>query len=307
MSAVRKDPLDGLENVNWAQLHHAYGAATDVPGQLRALASPAAEERDEAYYQLYGNVYHQGTRWQASSHVIPFLAALVDDPATPQRAAVISLLSAIAIGDRDDTHLPFNSDQQFGRAETVTSGDVDRTLQWLYGGAGEDGVEPDDVFDAVALSWDRDAYRAAASISDRFASWTADADQAVAAQAAELLAWFPATHLAITALLAVPETPGHELARASANLTLGYLASAQSAIDQRLTNLLTTGTYGIQLTAAIALALRQGDQIPDKGLQTLIEARDHTAEIHAASFPIPWNRSLLGFSSLALQQIGLAP
>jgi hypothetical protein len=47
--------------------------------------------------------------------------------------------------------------------------------------------------------------------------------------------------------------------------------------------------------------------MPDAGLQILAEARDHADEINATRFPIPWNRSLLGFAALALHRIGLSP
>jgi hypothetical protein len=129
----------------------------------------------------------------------------------------------------------------------------------------------------------------------------------IAAQAAELLAWFPATNLATSALLAIPETIGTELARASANLALGHLALPAPEVDQRLAALLTAEAYGVQLTAAVALAIRLYDQIPDTALQILIEARDNSDKITAGNFPIPWTRSLIGFASLALYRIGLSP
>ena len=307
MSVGRTGTLEELESVDWGGLHHAYGLATDVPGQIRALLSADATQRHRAYYELYGNVYHQGTRWQASCHVIPFLAAFVDDPATPARADVVRLLRALALGDRDDNDLPFNPDQAFAPAEAVTDADLAAALDWLYGGAAENGDEPEDAFDAVALSWDRDAYLAAAAIRDRFAAWAGDPDQMVAARAAELLAWFPATGLAVSALLAIPETEGSEIARASANLALGYLALADPEINERLTSQLIAEAYGVRLTAAVALAARLGEQMPAPGLDILIQAREHADEISASRFPVPWDRSLSGLASVALQRVGLSP
>ncbi|GAA3961373.1 hypothetical protein GCM10023085_49760 [Actinomadura viridis] len=305
MSAPARSPLEGLETVDWADLHHAYGPATDVPGQLAALLSADAEERYEAHQQLRGNVYHQGTRWQASRHVVPFLTELVDDPATPDRAAVVDLLRDIALGDRDDTHLPFEPAREFARAENVTSTDVAAVLDWLYDDDG-DGDEPEES-DAVAVSWDRDAYLAAAAVSDRFAAWTNDPDPMIAAGTAELLVWFPATQPVVSRLMEIPAAEGRQVARASANLSLGYLAPDDPAVDNRLTDLLAAGTFGVQLTAAVALALRLGDRIPDAGLQVLAEARDHADEITETTFPMPWHRSLLGFTALALYRIGLSP
>ncbi|MFC4120443.1 hypothetical protein [Nonomuraea zeae] len=299
-------PLAGLESIGWAELHHAYGPAVDVPGQLRSLLSADAGARGWARHQLWGNVYHQGTRWQASCHVVPFLTELVADPATPDRAAVLALLRAVALGDRDDTQLPFDPGREFAKAESVTGDDVAATLSLLYGGAAGDGDEQ--FVDAVAVSWDRDAYLAAARISDRFAAWTDDPDPAIAAGAAELLVWFPATASVLARLRDVPGTAGHEVARASANLSLSYLAPGEASIDDRLTALLTAaGSFGVQLTAAVALALRLGDRLPDAALRILAEARDHAGEIDARTFPIPWDRSLLGFAALALHRIGLSP
>ncbi|MEV4002433.1 hypothetical protein [Actinomadura sp. NPDC049753] len=302
MSTTARSPLEGLEAVDWAGLHHAYGPAEDVPGQLTALLSEDAEERHQAHAQLRGNVYHQGTRWQVSCHVVPFLTKLADDPATPDRAAVVDLLRAVALGDRDDTCLPFEPDREFAQADNVTSTDVATVVRWLY----DEDAEPGEC-DAVAVSWDRDAYLAAAAISDRFVAWTGDPDPMIAAMAAELLAWFPATRPAVSHLLEVPETEEHRVARASANLSLGYLAPDEPAIDHRLTTLLAARTFGIRLTAAVALAIRLGEQIPDAGVGVLAEAQDHADEISATAFPIPWDRSLLGFAALALYRIGLSP
>ena len=70
--------LDQLDNVPWHSLTHAYGEASDVPGQIRALTSSVEQRREEALSQLYGNVFHQGTRWEASPFVVPFLYELVE-------------------------------------------------------------------------------------------------------------------------------------------------------------------------------------------------------------------------------------
>ena len=48
--------LEGLEAIDWARLGHAYGSAKDVPGLLRALASPQRKRRTRALHALYGNI-----------------------------------------------------------------------------------------------------------------------------------------------------------------------------------------------------------------------------------------------------------
>ncbi|RQX02891.1 HEAT repeat domain-containing protein [Micromonospora inaquosa] len=90
--------LDGLDDIDWARLGHAYGAADDVPDQLRALGSFDPAVRDEALGELYTTVFHQGGRFEASAYAVPFLLDLLADPATPDPAAVLGLLSALAVG-----------------------------------------------------------------------------------------------------------------------------------------------------------------------------------------------------------------
>jgi tetratricopeptide (TPR) repeat protein len=88
--------LAGLDDVPWRTLRHAYGPATDVPGQISALLAPDAPTRERALHQLYGNIWHQGTVYEASSYSVPFLIKLVGHPGTPDRAAILHLLAALA-------------------------------------------------------------------------------------------------------------------------------------------------------------------------------------------------------------------
>ncbi len=97
--------LDGIDDINWAKLGHAYGTAKDVPGQIRALRSAEAQTREKALHDLYGNIFHQGTVYEATAYAVPFLLELAADPGTPDRAEVAGLLSAIAIG-YDSNWLP---------------------------------------------------------------------------------------------------------------------------------------------------------------------------------------------------------
>ncbi|MBO4209378.1 hypothetical protein [Micromonospora echinofusca] len=97
--------LDTLDEIDWAGLTHAYGPADDVPGQLRRLRSTDPQDRRRALGELYANIFHQGTRYEATAYAVPFLLELLADPATPDPAALIELLVAVAIG-YDETWLP---------------------------------------------------------------------------------------------------------------------------------------------------------------------------------------------------------
>lgn len=180
----------------------------------------------------------------AGAAVVGFLVALVDDPATPDRESLVSLLHDVAIGDLD---LPLPDD-----------------------------FEPDEAF------------RAAEKHVDSYVAWLAD--PLVAAQAAEMLAYFPAAQTTVDALLA-------SAAPASANLTLGYL-DGFPAVDTHLTAALESSARDVRMTAAVALAFRLGADLPGPALDLLVDEAPPPA-------PPGWDRSMRGFVTLALRRVGL--
>ncbi|MEZ4458324.1 MAG: hypothetical protein R3E66_01085 [bacterium] len=91
------DVLEGIEALDWAQWHHAYGPATDVPSCLRALTDADLDAADEAKWQLYGNLWHQGTIYEATGHAVPWLIRLLDDPMV-DHAWLLTYLGHIAMG-----------------------------------------------------------------------------------------------------------------------------------------------------------------------------------------------------------------
>lgn len=88
--------LEQLDSVPWSRLAHAYGFADDVPDLLRALASDDDQERDSALFDLFGNIWHQGTVYEATAYAVPFLVEIALGKAVPGRANVLGLLGAIA-------------------------------------------------------------------------------------------------------------------------------------------------------------------------------------------------------------------
>ncbi|WP_449065123.1 HEAT repeat domain-containing protein [Planomonospora algeriensis] len=113
---TNSDVLAGLDEIPWADLEHAYGPADDVPELLRALRSESADERESTLHELYGNIFHQGSRYPATASAVPCLARLALDPATPERSEIVCLLAAVAIG-YDESHLPGGVDIAGWRAE----------------------------------------------------------------------------------------------------------------------------------------------------------------------------------------------
>ncbi|MFB9838204.1 hypothetical protein [Actinoallomurus acaciae] len=67
--------LDGLDDVEWSELSHAYGDAGDVPGLLRRAAS-GGDATEEAFSEIIGCLFHQGTVYSATVAAVPFLTEL---------------------------------------------------------------------------------------------------------------------------------------------------------------------------------------------------------------------------------------
>jgi len=90
--------LEGLGKINWSALKHAYGPATDVPELLKQLLSNNEKLRSNAMSELYGNIWHQHTVYEATASAVPFLVELLDSPRTSDRVSIATLLGLIARG-----------------------------------------------------------------------------------------------------------------------------------------------------------------------------------------------------------------
>jgi hypothetical protein len=98
--ALRGPPLlfevEGLEKIRWHEHTHAYGSASELPKDIRRLASSDPEVREQALWELFGSIYHQGTIYPATAVALPFLIRLASDRRTPDPVKIWELLDAIA-------------------------------------------------------------------------------------------------------------------------------------------------------------------------------------------------------------------
>jgi hypothetical protein len=98
--ALREPPflfeIDGLDRIPWHQYSHAYGIASEIPKDIRRLASSDAEVREQALWELFGSIYHQGTIYSATAAALPFLLRLALDERFPDRPKLCELLDAVA-------------------------------------------------------------------------------------------------------------------------------------------------------------------------------------------------------------------
>ena len=286
-------------STDWENLHHAYGPATDVPGQLSALNSEDPAARRAAVSELTSNVCHQGTRWQASAYVVEPLVRLVDSTTTPDRATLLDVLHAVAIGDRLEDGVPFDRVREFAAGDQVGPAETDAVIRVLFQ---EDGDVDDiaEIGDAVAVRWAADAYRATERHLAAMLRWLQDRDTAIAARAAALVAWFPQSPAVADALAAVAVDTRD--ARASANLAAAHLPGPVSPQERSaLIASLASAEETVRVTAAVALAYRENTTLPDEALSVLAWCEGRNA---VGSVP-GWKRSLKGHAALALQRLGL--
>lgn len=126
--------LETLDAVEWKDLGHAYGEATDVPDLIRTLAFGNAEAREQAHDALYGNLWHQNTVFEATGYAVPFLLELLEAPDVPEKDWILEYLHALSHGTSYidvHQHIAFMANGAF--AQMKAAGEFDNALAWkLY-------------------------------------------------------------------------------------------------------------------------------------------------------------------------------
>ena len=261
-----KDPLEGLDAVGWAGLQHAYGPATDVPGLLRDLRAPDPERREKAVWELYGNIFHQGSRYEATAHAVPFLLALAADPGTPDRAEIVRMIAALAIG-YDEAYLPTGVPVEEWRAEVaeMRTADPDEAYRkydaWVAQAA-DDGERRSREFRRKIFDFEASrtagecelaAYDAVRAGVPALCALLGDKDPALRAAAAYAVSWFPEESARalprLLDLLATEPVPG---VAATAIVAAGLLGDA--SLTGRLRAFLSGDEPLSRWAAATALA-----------------------------------------------------
>ncbi|MHC5538913.1 HEAT repeat domain-containing protein [Singulisphaera rosea] len=263
--------FEGLDEIDWEQLTHAYGPAGEVPGWIRGLASDDAKIRKEAFDQLEGNICHQGSRYRASTPAVPFLFELLESPDAVESVRLIQLLVNLAIG-YPEWHVPLGFDpaQRFAEIESLGGPEEIERIR-ASGPEEEDDYEPG----RIAL-WQRDAYEAVIRRVDLFQSLTKASDADVRTAAVKALAWFPeAAPESLKIVRDVPDRESGPTELANALLSVGILAHYQndeSDTPTLLARLSPNQSPSVKLAAAISLAVILGKSAPAQCLDVLLEA-----------------------------------
>jgi hypothetical protein len=88
--------LDALDAVDWGSLQGCYTTAEEVPRFLRALLSPSADEREWGHEELLSAIWHQGTVYEVSAAVVPFLYELLEADGVPDKWPIADLIATVA-------------------------------------------------------------------------------------------------------------------------------------------------------------------------------------------------------------------
>lgn len=77
-----------LESPRWAELHHAYGAASDIPALIERLVGlPSSSNNSEPWFSIWSALAHQGDIYSASFAAVPHVIRVLET--SPQTADAV--------------------------------------------------------------------------------------------------------------------------------------------------------------------------------------------------------------------------
>ncbi|MFU8854698.1 hypothetical protein ACNAW0_27555 [Micromonospora sp. SL1-18] len=185
-------------------MSHAYGPAGEVPGLLRSIRSGNQSVRQQAYSDLAGLMVDEGSRFEASSAVTPYLIKIVADPAAPDRFAACQVLASIAVGDESswlsDGADPSRMRSEVERRALMSKEELEENHQlWIASAPNEEerserarGAKWRDLeAERDEERWAIEAYDAVRAGVPVYLAALEAPEKAVRLYAAHLLAWFP--------------------------------------------------------------------------------------------------------------------
>jgi len=97
--------LQGIESVNWKNIHHAYGDASDIPEFLNRLADETDFRNWQTILADFANhVFHQETLYPATAYTIPFINQLLTNASAAKTHELLSLLAQFLQNSLEDDH-----------------------------------------------------------------------------------------------------------------------------------------------------------------------------------------------------------
>lgn len=290
--------------MDWARLTHAYGSAADVPDQIRALLSPHAEDRVDALQDLYGNIFHQGTVYEATARAVPFLLEVLAAEGFDEQPQLLGLLTSIVVA-QDALWLPAGLPIAEHR-RAAEGGDV---LLAAAPRPGDDDFDEDagDSYYLFALSQEEQTrllahvavavYDAVQAGVPRFRELLTS-EPPVQCMAAYALAWFPEeAPESLRALASVTEGDPEGVVAATASIAMGLLGGRPSITLDDPRPLARWG-------AAVALANVDGPRVSQDVVGELLVAAGGSLGTNGR---VPFlDGDLAGYAARALRQVDAA-
>jgi hypothetical protein len=286
--------LDGLLSVDWAAVHHAYGPATDVPALLRALVDPASAPesisdparrqnrsvRVEVMSRLWGNLFHQGTIWQATAKAVPFLFAILKHgPDDPQlKSFLLRYLHHLGCGYPSD-YLPDTLDPEtmFRTAKGLDEAAVDALCLKKH----EDFDEAErQLYDRAPPVWSKQCYLAVEAVAPEAFAFIGSDDEEVALEAIALAASFPRVSAPAIPLLRA-QSGASPVRRANAVVVLAQIVGAEAVKDAE--RALASPDPLVALHGACALALADPGRVDARAMSILTAPAE---ELHEQPSPL---------------------
>ncbi len=276
--------LEKLDTVNWSELTHAFGDASDLPILIRALASQKAHEREEAMSVLFTNIWHHGVVFEASAFVVPFLIELAQHTDVAGRDELLVLIAHLATGNSLlEVH------QQIEGPEVLENPEMKAQL-------------------AKERQWVLRTRQTAQKFVPTYVRLLEDPDPDVRAASAYLLACFriDARKIAPVILRRLGKE-GHTRARASLVLCLGALANGNPSYLQCFEAIRKSKLPDlVRLAAAMAEARNLRETTPDATFELLVDIITNIDPLLPAEYKqLPWaDGHIAGDSSLVLCYFG---
>ena len=259
----------GLDEIDWHRLEHAYGAADDVPGWLRSLATQ--EDESDALMYLSLSLCHQGTVYSASASAVPYLIELLTDKPMQGKEGLLRLLAGMAHGEAyHRQHFLFYSEAR--RQDPSFQRELAEQVVWA--------------------ERTREAVRRGLPV---YLELLTDADPHLRREAAYTLAQLKADATAILPLLYAQLAQEDDLqARASMALSLGVLGEPTAAARALLEPLLQAQGKEeqalVRYAAAISLAWLFNEETPEPAVRILVDLLTATVPqwLFDAYVELPW-------------------
>lgn len=269
--------LEGLDTIDWTEVHQAFGDGTHLPAAIRDLTSPEPEVREAAVERIDNYVVVQGALSEAAAVIVPFLTEIVAEAGAHGKSETLDLLFQIARG-----YLRVSADSDGAWAARV----------------GVDLAEEARLAEAEY----RDTRLALTKGIGVYCNALAEADPDVRLGAAYLLAQLPeAVDVAEEPMLAACDRELDPDRRAVLIQCFGELFDGRRVGAERLARRMSHPLNELDRTAAAAaLGLVMRDEAPQEAVEALVHAMGAswpprppgpTAALNV-SFPLPALRAL---------------